>query len=211
MDMDDQGYFRMLKESNAGEQRLMPPEQRSFRNESVFAQNAPRYLRRRAVECNLWPALGERMRLSEYYRDEIDAALKQNVGISLGVMPLPVRGSGQEEEDAWIESCDPAQLATTACQARLAGQRLKWQRLRAEPMAEGFFLLFWRLHLWSREQNPWTQEEAARRVCSIVDAASRDTVLREALFSYADGPHSCTEILETLVAALEKQVAAASF
>ncbi|MGP0011904.1 dermonecrotic toxin domain-containing protein, partial [Pseudomonas sp.] len=139
------------------------------------------------------------------------AALRQNAGISLGVMPLPVRGSGQEEEDAWIESCDPAQLATTACQARLAGQRLKWQRLRAEPMAEGFFLLFWRLHLWSREQTPWTQEEAARRVWSIVDAATRDTVLHEALFSYADGPHSCTETLETLVATLEKQVAAASF
>ena len=356
MDMDDQGYFRMLKESNVGEQRLMPSEPRSFRSESVFAQNSPRYLRRRAVECNLWPALGESMRLSEYYRDEIDAALeqyqplaqfagprlvqalpdalaemeqlthlylqgnqisltahssalltvmtaletlnlngnplhqlpdltglpalrqlmlrdtgidrwpnglfthvalealdlrdsrivsippqlfnapaavtryigqqsnplseenlrrlaalRQNAGISLGVMPLPVRGSGQEEEDAWIESCDPAQLATTACQARLAGQRLKWQRLRAEPMAEGFFLLFWRLHLWSREQTPWTQEEAARRVWSIVDAATRDTVLHEALFSYADGPHSCTETLETLVATLEKQVAAASF
>src|SRR5450830_1349330 len=77
MDMDDQGYFRMLKESNVGEQRLMPSEPRSFRSESVFAQNAPRYLRRRAVECNLWPALGESMRLSEYYRDEIDAALEQ--------------------------------------------------------------------------------------------------------------------------------------
>ncbi|NWD67727.1 hypothetical protein HX870_08995 [Pseudomonas gingeri] len=139
------------------------------------------------------------------------AALKQNAGISLGVAPLPLRGSAQEEEDAWIEPCDPAEPVTTACQERLAAQKLKWQRLRAEPMAEGFFLLFWRLHLWSREQNPWTQEETALRVWSIVDAATHDTVLREALFSYADGPQSCTETLETLVAALEKQVAAASF
>jgi len=52
----------MLKESNAGEQRLMPPEQRSFRSESVFAQNAPRYLRRRTAGYDLWPALSESRR-----------------------------------------------------------------------------------------------------------------------------------------------------
>src|SRR5471032_2909779 len=78
----------MLKELNAGEQRLMPTEQRSFRSESVFAQNAPRYLRRRAAEYNLWPALGESMKLSEYYRDEIDAALKHYQPLTQFAGPL---------------------------------------------------------------------------------------------------------------------------
>ncbi|MGY2235319.1 dermonecrotic toxin domain-containing protein [Pseudomonas gingeri] len=139
------------------------------------------------------------------------AGLRQNPGVSLGVLPFPPRGGEQAQEDAWIEPYAPAALTTLGSHAPLSAPRTNWRRLRAEPMADGFFMLLWRLHLWAQELDVATQEDTARRVAALVEACVNHGTLREAVFLYTDGPRGCTETLETQLVDLEQLVATTSF
>ena len=79
-----------------------------------------------------------------------------------------------------------------------------WNRLRADPMSEDFFMIITRLTTTADAQS--VRQDLSRRVWEMIEAANESSPLRQDLLDVAAAPRSCTDSVAMAFSALEVQI-----